>query len=55
MAVDRMAADGMIVSHLFGLALCRYILKLPPVADMTEEEIIERIGPVVQHHLSSTA
>jgi len=42
---------GLIVSQLFGLALCRYILKLPPVVDMTTDEIIARIGPVVQDHL----
>ncbi len=42
---------GLIVSQLFGLSLCRYILKLPPVADMTRDEIIERIGPIVQAQL----
>lgn len=42
---------GLIVSQLFGLALCRYILKLPPLVDMTQDEIISRIGPVVQDHL----
>ncbi len=46
---------GLIVSQLFGLALCRYILKLPPVVDMTEDEIIARIGPIIQHHLGGSA
>lgn len=46
---DRRA--GLIVSQLFGLALCRYILKLPPVVDLSREEIIEKVGPVVQNYL----
>ena len=50
-AHDAERRAGLIVSQLFGLALCRYILKLPPVVDMTEQEIVERIGPVVQHQL----
>ena len=31
---------GLVVSQLLGLALCRYILKVPPVAQMTREEIV---------------
>lgn len=50
-ADDADTRAGLIVSQLFGLALCRYILKLPPVVDMTEDEIIARIGHVVQGHL----
>ncbi|EPX78040.1 TetR family transcriptional regulator [Salipiger mucosus] len=45
---------GLIVSQLFGLALCRYILRLPPVVDMTEEEVVARIGPIIQHHIGSS-
>ena len=44
---------GLIVSQLFGLALCRYILRLSPVAEMTEQEIVERIGAVIQFHLDA--
>jgi len=51
-ADDADTRAGLIVSQLFGLALCRYILRLPPVAEMTQDEIIARIGPVVQGHLS---
>jgi len=43
---------GLVVSQLFGLALCRYILRLPPVADMSREEIVARVGPIVQMHLA---
>ncbi len=50
-ADDADTRAALIVSQLFGLALCRYVLKLPPVAEMTQDEIIARIGPVVQGHL----
>ena len=46
------ARAGLVVSQLFGLALCRYILRLPPVADMPHEEIVARLGPVIQMHLA---
>jgi len=35
---------------LFGLALCRYIVKAPPAVDMTTDEIIHGIGPVVEDY-----
>jgi len=52
---DANTRAGLIVSQLFGLALCRYILKLPPVVDMTADQIITRIGPIIQRHLGSSA
>ena len=42
---------GLVVSQLFGLALCRYILAIPPVAAMSREEILEYLAPVVELHL----
>jgi len=48
---DSAKRAGLVVSQLFGLALCRYILKLPPVVDLSREEIITTIGPVIQSHL----
>lgn len=42
---------GMVVSQLFGLALCRYILAIPPVAAMSREDIVKFIAPVVELHL----
>lgn len=36
---------------LFGLALCRYFVKVPTAVDMTTDEIIHGIGPVVEDYL----
>jgi len=43
---------GLVSSHLLGLALCRYVLKVPPVVAMTPEVIIACVGPVLQHYMT---
>jgi AcrR family transcriptional regulator len=40
-------------SHLVGLALARYVLRLEPLASATSDQIIERVGPTVQRYLST--
>jgi len=35
---------GLIASQLLGIALCRYILKLPPVVEMSHDAIINEVG-----------
>ncbi|MBL1077338.1 TetR family transcriptional regulator [Nocardia sp. 2] len=42
---------GLVGTQMLGLALCRYILALPPVAAMTPEEVIAWLGPTVQRYL----
>lgn len=42
---------GLVVTQLLGLALCRYILRLPPVVAMTEDELVRDVGPTVQRYL----
>ena len=43
---------GLISSQLLGLALCRYVLKVPPVVAMTPEQIIAGVGPVLQRYIT---
>ena len=43
---------GLIATHLLGLALCRYVLKVPPVVAMTPERIIACFGPLLQQHIT---
>lgn len=45
------ARAGLIASQILGLALCRYILKLPPVVGLKRAEIVRRVGAVVQAYL----
>ena len=43
---------GLVSSHLLGLALCRYVLKVPPVVAMEREQIIRSVGPTLQRYIS---
>ncbi|TDE97211.1 TetR/AcrR family transcriptional regulator [Occultella glacieicola] len=46
---------GMAAAQVFGVALCRYVLRLPPVVAMDREEIVAWIGPTLQRYLSEGA
>jgi AcrR family transcriptional regulator len=43
---------GLISSQLLGLALCRYVLKVPPVVAMPPERIVANVGPVLQGYIT---
>jgi AcrR family transcriptional regulator len=45
------ARAGLIASQILGLALCRYVLKLPPVVNLGRAEIVRRVGQTVQRYL----
>jgi AcrR family transcriptional regulator len=42
---------GLIATQILGMALCRFVLRLPPVVDMSRDEIVEWLGPTVQRYL----
>ncbi|MFF5031636.1 TetR/AcrR family transcriptional regulator [Nocardia salmonicida] len=46
---------ALIVTQLLGLALCRYVLRLPPVVALTPRQIIEDIAPTLQRYLTAAA
>ena len=39
-------------SQVIGLIMTRYVLAVPPMAAMTSEEVVARVGPVLQHYLT---
>jgi AcrR family transcriptional regulator len=41
---------GLVASQILGLALCRYILRIPPVAEMLPDEIVRYVGPTIQRY-----
>ncbi|MCI0660869.1 MAG: TetR family transcriptional regulator [Acidobacteria bacterium] len=43
---------GLIATQALGLALCRYVLRLPPVVAMERAEVISWIGPTFQRYLT---
>jgi AcrR family transcriptional regulator len=42
----------LVASQVLGLIVTRYVLPLPPMADMPAEEVVARMGPVLQHYLT---
>jgi AcrR family transcriptional regulator len=42
---------GLIATQMLGLALCRYVLKLPPVVGIRRAELVRRLGPTIQDYL----
>jgi AcrR family transcriptional regulator len=45
---------ALIGSHLGGLMLARYILKLPGAAAAAPEELVQSVGPAIQRYLTGT-
>jgi AcrR family transcriptional regulator len=41
---------GLVATQLLGLALTRYVLKLPPVVEMPAEMLIREVGATVQRY-----
>ena len=42
----------LVTSQVTGLIVTRYVLALPPMAEMPAEDVVARIGPVLQHYLN---
>ena len=49
---DAARRAGLVASQLLGLALCRYLLKLPPVVAMTDAEVVDAVGETVERYLA---
>ncbi|MGJ6965220.1 TetR family transcriptional regulator [Streptosporangium sp. G11] len=43
---------GLTATQVLGMALCRYVLRLPPVVAMSREEIVDWLGPTLQRYLT---
>jgi AcrR family transcriptional regulator len=50
-ADDAPRRAGLIATQVLGLALCRYILRLPPIAAMSRQDVVAWLGPTVQRYL----
>jgi AcrR family transcriptional regulator len=44
---------GLLGAQMLGLALCRYVLKVPPVMAMTHADVIAWLAPTVQRYLTA--
>src|SRR3989475_8259246 len=54
---DRRAAAtrvGLVATQMLGMALCRYVLRLPPVVALNRAAVIEWLGPTIQRYLTTS-
>ena len=52
---DRPELRGSLVAtQLVGLAMARYVVRMPPVADADVDELVAWVGPTVQRYLTGT-
>lgn len=42
---------GLVATQMLGLALCRYVLRLPPVVALSQAELEDWLGPTIQRYL----
>lgn len=42
---------GLIATQILGMALCRFVLRLPPVVQMSRDEIVDWLGPTIARYL----
>lgn len=43
------------VSHLFGVAVVRNVLRMPVLADLSHDELVAQLAPVIQNYLTGTS
>jgi AcrR family transcriptional regulator len=53
-ASEASARAGLIATQILGLALCRFVLRLPPVAQMSRDDVVKWLGPTIQRYLAAT-
>lgn len=46
------ARAGMVTSQILGIALCRYVLRMPAVTELDHDTLIARFGPTIQRYLT---
>jgi AcrR family transcriptional regulator len=49
---DAAVRAGLVATQMLGFALCRYVLRLPPVVKMSRDEIVGWLGPTIQRYLT---
>ncbi|GGX02823.1 TetR/AcrR family transcriptional regulator [Streptomyces chryseus] len=44
---------ALVASQILGMAMARYVLRLPPAVEMTRQEVVDWLGPTVQRYLTA--
>jgi AcrR family transcriptional regulator len=53
-SADPATRAGLVATQALGFALCRYVLKLPPVAGLTRKEAVAWLGPTITRYLTGS-
>ena len=53
-AEDAPRRAGLIATQVLGMALCRFVLRLPPVVGMGRQDLIDWLGPTLQRYATAT-
>ena len=51
---DARLRANLITSYLLGIAINRYVVRLDPIASMSEDEVVRLVAPTVQDWLTPT-
>jgi AcrR family transcriptional regulator len=43
---------GLIATQMLGMALCRYVLRIPPIVDMARAELADWLAPTLQRYVA---
>jgi hypothetical protein len=43
---------ALVASHIVGLAIARYVVRVEPLASATEDELVALVGPTLQRYLT---
>jgi len=43
---------GLVATQVLGMTLCRFVLRLPPVVEMSRDEVVDWLGPTIQRYLA---
>lgn len=46
---------GLVATQMLGMALCRLVLELPPVAALSRAEVVAWLGPTIQRYLTESS
>ena len=52
MTTETLRRIALAAAHLFGIAVARHVLKVPPVADLTIDELVDQLAPTIQRYLT---
>ncbi|WP_254069096.1 TetR family transcriptional regulator [Streptomyces sp. TM32] len=44
---------GLVASQILGMALCRYVLHVPPAVGLTHNEVVAWLAPTIQRYLTA--